>query len=49
MNVECRAIMKVGDSLVRVTVGIDEPEDFLGDFEVSIARRGGWEFDSRTR
>lgn len=34
---EVRAAMDIGDSMVRVSVGLEEPEDLLADFEQALA------------
>ena len=36
--------MSIHDSLVRVAVGVEEPDDYFGDFEVVITGGNGWEF-----
>ena len=37
MGLERSAIMRVGDSRVRVAAGIEEPANLPGDFEVAFA------------
>ncbi|MCZ6711817.1 MAG: cystathionine gamma-synthase family protein [Gammaproteobacteria bacterium] len=37
MGAERRASMGIDDSLIRISVGIEEPEDLLGDFEQALA------------
>lgn len=39
MGVERSAIMRVGDSRVRVAAGIEDPANLPGDFEVAFAER----------
>ncbi|MEE4297858.1 MAG: cystathionine gamma-synthase family protein [Pseudomonadales bacterium] len=38
MGAERRASMGVADSLIRVSVGIEDPADLIGDFEAALAR-----------
>ena len=37
MGPERRASMGIADSLVRFSIGIEEPEDLLNDFEQALA------------
>jgi O-acetylhomoserine (thiol)-lyase len=37
MGPERRASMGISDSLVRFSIGIEEPEDLLADFETALA------------
>ncbi len=37
MGPERRASMGIDDSLIRISVGIEEPDDLLGDFERALA------------
>jgi O-acetylhomoserine (thiol)-lyase len=37
MGAERRASMGIDDSLIRISVGIEEPEDLLNDFEQALA------------
>jgi len=38
MGAENRASMEIADSLIRVSVGIEEPEDLLADFAQALER-----------
>jgi O-acetylhomoserine (thiol)-lyase len=37
MGADRRASMGIDDSLIRISVGIEEAEDLLGDFKTALA------------
>ena len=37
MGLERRASMGIGESLIRISVGIEDPEDLLGDYRQALS------------